>query len=79
VIEQLFREVMRFDPRPSLAGYRGPILSVVTPHNDEPFSLHQVGKGFSHRMITGTGHWIQLDKPEVFDHLLDEFLISVNG
>jgi|1186.fasta_scaffold18966_2 pimeloyl-ACP methyl ester carboxylesterase len=78
-VEQLFREVMRFDPRPPLAGYRGPILSVVTPNNDEPFSLHRVGKGFAHRVVTHTGHWIQLDKPEVFNHLLDEFLTGVNG
>ena len=73
-VEQLFREVMRFDPRPSLAGYPGPILSVVTPHNDEPFSLHRVGKGFPHRVVTDTGHWIQLDKPEAVDQILDEFL-----
>jgi pimeloyl-ACP methyl ester carboxylesterase len=79
VVEQLFREVMRFDPRPSLVGYPGPILSVVTPHNDEPFSLHRVGKGFPHRVVTDTGHWIQLDKPEVFNHLLDEFLTGMNG
>jgi len=79
VVEQLFRDVMRLDPRPSLAGCRGPILSVVTPHNDEPFSLHRLGKGFPHRVVTDTGHWIQLDKPEVFNHLLDEFLTGVNG
>jgi len=77
-VEQLFREVMRFDPRPALAGYRGPILSVVTPHNDEPFSLHRVGKGFPHRVVTDTGHWIQLDQPEAVNRILDEFLTGVN-
>ncbi|HSJ75966.1 MAG TPA: alpha/beta fold hydrolase [Gemmatimonadales bacterium] len=76
VVERLFRAVMRFDPRPSLAGYRGPILSVVTPHNDEPFSLHRVGKGFPHRVVTDTGHWIQLDKPEAVNQILDEFLTA---
>jgi len=74
-----FREGMRFDPDPSLASYRGPILSVVTPYNDEPFSLHRLGKGFPHRMIAGTGHWIQLDQPDEFNHLLDEFLLEVSG
>ncbi len=73
-VEQLFGEVMQFDPRPSLAGYRGPILSVVTPNNDELFSLHRVGKGFPHRVVTDTGHWIQLDKPEAVNQILDEFL-----
>jgi pimeloyl-ACP methyl ester carboxylesterase len=79
-VVQLLKDVMRFDPRPALAGYRGPLLSVVSPNNDQPLSLHRVGKGFPHRVVTGTGHWIQLDKPEVVDRILDEFWkTSVSG
>jgi pimeloyl-ACP methyl ester carboxylesterase len=78
-VVQVFREVMQFDPHPALAGYGGPVLSVVTPYNDQPFSLHRLGKGFPHRMVQGTGHWIQLDKPEEFNRLLDEFVKSVSG
>jgi pimeloyl-ACP methyl ester carboxylesterase len=74
-----FPEALRFDPDPWLARYQGPILSVVTPYNDQPFSLHRVGKGFLHQVVHGTGHWIQLDKPEEFNRVLDEFLKSVNG
>jgi pimeloyl-ACP methyl ester carboxylesterase len=77
---QVLRSVMQFDPQPALARYQGPMLSIVTPYNDQPFSLHRLGKGFPHRMVEGTGHWIQLDKPEVFNRMLDEFLEnSVNG
>jgi pimeloyl-ACP methyl ester carboxylesterase len=79
VIEVL-RSVMTFDPGPALAGYEGPKLSIVTPYNDMPFSLHRLGKGFPHRMVEGTGHWIQLDTPEVVNRLIDEFLAkSVSG
>jgi pimeloyl-ACP methyl ester carboxylesterase len=78
-VEPAFREVMQFDPNPALARYRGPILSIITPYNDQPFSLHRLGKGFPHRMVQGTGHWIQLDKPEEFNRLLDEFLTRVSG
>ena len=78
-VVRAFREVMQFDPHPALARYRGPLLSVVTPHNDEPFSLHRVGKGFPHRVVQGTGHWIQLDKPDVINEILDEFLNIVSG
>lgn len=70
----VLRSVMQFDPHPVLARYHGPVLSVVTPYNDQPFSLHRLGKGFPHRMVEGTGHWIHLDRPEEFNHLLDEFL-----
>jgi pimeloyl-ACP methyl ester carboxylesterase len=70
----VFREILKFDPDPALARYRMPTLSIVTPYNDQPFSLHRLGKGFPHRVVPGTGHWIQLDNPEEFNRLLDEFL-----
>jgi pimeloyl-ACP methyl ester carboxylesterase len=73
-ILRAFPEGLRFDPDPALAAYHGPLLSVVTPHNDQPFSLHRLGKGFPHRIVTGTGHWIQLDRPEEVNRILDEFL-----
>jgi pimeloyl-ACP methyl ester carboxylesterase len=73
------QEAMRFDPDPALARYQGPKLAIVTPSNNEAFSLHRLGKGFPHRVMTGTGHWIQLDKPEEFNSLMDEFLSMVSG
>jgi pimeloyl-ACP methyl ester carboxylesterase len=73
-VTQVLRSVMQFDPDPALHRYSGPKLSIVTPYNDMPFSLHRLGKGFSHRMVEGTGHWIQLDKPDDLNRLLDEFL-----
>jgi esterase len=78
-VVRVLHEVMRFEPGPALARYRGPILSVVTPFNDEPFSVHRLGDGFPHHIVQGTGHWIQLDKPEVFDRVLEEFLKGVSG
>jgi pimeloyl-ACP methyl ester carboxylesterase len=78
-VVQGLHSVMRFNPHPALASYGGPILSVVTPGNDQPFSLHRVGKGFSHRMVQGTGHWIQLDKPAEFNRILDEFLKTIKA
>jgi pimeloyl-ACP methyl ester carboxylesterase len=70
---------MRFDPDPALARYQGPMLSVVTPYNDQPFSLHRLGKGFPHQVVSGTGHWIQLDRPDELNRQLDEFLETVSG
>ncbi|MFL5403572.1 MAG: alpha/beta fold hydrolase [Gemmatimonadales bacterium] len=75
----VLRSVMQFDPDSSLARYQGPKLSVVTPYNDQAFSLHRLGNGFPHRVVAGTGHWIQLDKPDEFNRILDEFLDSLSG
>jgi pimeloyl-ACP methyl ester carboxylesterase len=72
-----FQEAMRFEPRPALRRYRGPMLSVVTPSNDQPFSLHRVGNGFPHRIVQGTGHWIQLDKPDEVNQIIDEFITGL--
>ena len=79
VVVAVLRSVMLFDPYPALARYQGPMLSVVTPHNDQPFSLHRLGKGFPHQVISGTGHWIQLDRPDELNRQLDEFLHRVSG
>jgi pimeloyl-ACP methyl ester carboxylesterase len=68
-----FHAVMRFDPTEALARYRGPTLAVITPANDFSFSLHRVG-GLPHRVVEGTGHWIQLDRPDEFARVLDGFL-----
>jgi pimeloyl-ACP methyl ester carboxylesterase len=70
----VLREVARFDPKPALAAYRGPALAVVTPANDYPFSLHRLGPGLPHRVVEGTGHWIQLERPDEVAGVLEEFL-----
>jgi pimeloyl-ACP methyl ester carboxylesterase len=31
-----------------------------------------------HKVIEGTSHWIQMDKPDEFNKLLDEFLSTIN-
>ena len=66
--------VMAFDPKPALARFRGPTLAVITPANDFPYSMHRVGAGLPHRVIAGTGHWLQLERPEEFNRILERFL-----
>ena len=73
VVIAAMKEALRFDPGPALARYRGPAFAIVTPQNDQPFSLHQVGK-FPHRIVDGTGHWIQLERPAEFNRILDSVL-----
>jgi pimeloyl-ACP methyl ester carboxylesterase len=73
----IFKATLRYDPLPALGGYRGTILSIITPFNDAPYSLHRLHPALPHRKIHGTGHWLQMDKPGEFNRLLDEFLLSV--
>jgi pimeloyl-ACP methyl ester carboxylesterase len=76
VISQI-KELFWFDPKPSLDQYHGPKLSVITPGNDTKFSLHRLQPDFPCVVVKGTGHWIQLDKPNEFNRILDEFLASL--
>lgn len=75
----LFRAQMNYDPASALRRYPGPKLSVVTPDNDAPFSLHNLGEELPHEVFPGTGHWLHLDKPEEFNRILDEFLAQVGS
>ena len=66
--------VMAFDPKPALARLRAPTLAVVTPANDYAYSMHKLGSGLPHRVIEGTGHWLQIERPAEFNRILDQFL-----
>jgi pimeloyl-ACP methyl ester carboxylesterase len=66
--------VMAFDPKPALAKYRGPTLAVITPANDYSYSMHRVGTGIPHRVIAGTGHWLQIERPAEFNGIMKRFL-----
>jgi pimeloyl-ACP methyl ester carboxylesterase len=75
----IFKSLLHHDPLPSLSAYRGPILSIITPFNDASYSLHRLHPALPHRQVSGTGHWLQMDKPGEFNRLLDEFLRFVNN
>ncbi|MEP6731950.1 MAG: hypothetical protein ABJE10_14985 [bacterium] len=67
-----------YDPKPALAAYHGPKLAIVIPQNDSPISLHRIGAGMPHEVISGTGHWVALEKPAEVNRLLDRFLSTID-
>jgi pimeloyl-ACP methyl ester carboxylesterase len=78
MVLSLIKEQFSYDPLPALTRYKGPKLAVVTPLNDTSSSLHNLVSDFPHAVMTGTSHWLQLDKPEEFNRILDEFLYRVD-
>jgi len=75
----IFKSTLLYDPLTSLQLYKGPKLSVYTSLNDSPFSLHNLDTDLPHIKVTGTGHWLQMDKPEEFNRILDNFLTFVES
>ncbi|MBU2509780.1 alpha/beta hydrolase [bacterium] len=75
----VFKELFKYNPVPALEGYTGPKLSVITSLNETPYSLHRLVSNLPHKMITGTGHWLQLDKPEEFNRIMDDLLATLDS
>lgn len=74
-----FRSMRRFDPRAALEAYGGPVAGVVSDLNNTPASLHNVIPELDTAQIHDTGHWVQMDKPEEFNRLLDAFVEGVEA
>jgi pimeloyl-ACP methyl ester carboxylesterase len=68
---------LEYAPLPALARYPGPKLSIISDMNSLPFSLHRLLPDLPVRLMPGTGHWLMMDRPEVFNRLLDEFLAGL--
>ena len=75
----VFKELFKYNPAQAVERYDGPKLSVITSINEIPFSVHNLVPNLLHKKITGTGHWLQLDKPEEFNRIMDNFLSSINN
>lgn len=74
----LIQATFDFDPVPVLKRYRGPKLAVITPDQDNSYDLHKLVPDLPHKVVTGTSHWLHMDKPEEFNRILDEFLTVTN-
>ncbi len=77
VVMSGFHAMTTFDALGALAAYPGLRLSVITPLNDVPHSLHRILPDLPHVQITGTSHWLQMDRPEEFNEQLARFLAGV--
>jgi pimeloyl-ACP methyl ester carboxylesterase len=74
IIESMFE----FDPLPALRSYTGPKMIVSTVREDkQPGSLYKSVPDAPHKTIEGTSHWIQLDKPDEFNKILNDFVKDI--
>lgn len=76
-VARSFAELLHHDPLPDALRYRGPRLLVRSEVGDDPTALHHHVEDLPNVLIENTGHWLQMDRPEVFNGLLDRFLDRV--
>jgi pimeloyl-ACP methyl ester carboxylesterase len=72
-------DAARYKPLPALERYPGPRLSIISDMNRLPYSLHVLRPDLPVRLMTGTGHWVMMDRPAAFNHLLDELVAEVEA
>ena len=75
----IIRAVFKYDPLPALRSYKGPVLVVGGAGEKQPNALSMQLPEIPHKIVEGTSHWIQMDKPEEFNRILDEFLETVEA
>ncbi len=68
-----------WSPLAPLAAYPGPKIALVSELNSLPISLHRLDENLPARPVGGTGHWIQLDRPQAVECALDELLEAIEG
>jgi pimeloyl-ACP methyl ester carboxylesterase len=68
-----------YSPLADLRRYPGPRLSLISDLNSLPISLHKLAPNLPIRLVSGTGHWLMMDRPEHFNAILDGFLARVES
>jgi pimeloyl-ACP methyl ester carboxylesterase len=67
-----------YNPLPGIEEYKGPKLILYgSGEKGQPNALYAQAKDVPSKLIPETSHWMQLDKPEAFNEILDHFLESV--
>ena len=71
----IIKESFAYDPLSAFKKYTGPKLIVdIAGMESQPGSLHNAFSHVPYKTVSGTSHWIQLDKPDEFNKILIEFL-----
>ncbi len=76
---QIIRGQFAYNPLPALGRYEGPKMIIYSAgENHQPNALYNQAKDVPSILIDETSHWVQLDKPDEFNIILDNFLHTVD-
>lgn len=66
-----------FDVVTPLAAYPGPVLAVTTHLSEGPFALPTLVPKISATRLEGASHWLQMDRPDEFNRIMDRFIARI--
>lgn len=66
-----------WNPEPALDGWRGPIFILAGAASDNQAALYRLRPQIPHEVVTGTGHWLQLDEPDIVAEAIRRFIAGI--
>jgi pimeloyl-ACP methyl ester carboxylesterase len=66
-----------WNPEPALNAWQGPTKVLSIPANDNEHALYRLRTGWPHQLVSGAGHWLQLDRPQVVEQAIRDFVATL--
>jgi len=63
-----------YDPLPDLDRFRNPLFCLAARSTQSPSSLQVLRPALPHQVVSGSGHWIQLEHPALVTGAIQRFL-----
>jgi pimeloyl-ACP methyl ester carboxylesterase len=68
-----------WNPEPALNAWQGPVKVLAIPANDNEHALYRLRRGWPHQVVSGAGHWLQLDRPQVVEQAIRDVLATLEA
>jgi pimeloyl-ACP methyl ester carboxylesterase len=67
-----------WNPESSLDAWKGPIFILASEASDLPSALYRLRPQIPHEVVKGTGHWLQLDAPDIVAGAISRFIAELD-
>lgn len=74
----LAETLLGWDPEAALAGYSGPMATLMSAPNDNPTAIYHLSDNMAHSVVDVSGHWFQIDMPQVVAEAINGFILGLS-
>jgi pimeloyl-ACP methyl ester carboxylesterase len=66
-----------WNPEPALDDWKGPIFILAGEASDNQAALYRLRPAIPYEVVKGTGHWLQLDAPDIVSEAIRRFIAGI--
>jgi pimeloyl-ACP methyl ester carboxylesterase len=66
-----------WNPESALDAWKGPIFILSSEASDTEAALYRLRPHIPHEVVKGTGHWLQLDAPDIVAKAIRRFIAGI--